>query len=140
MRNKNKTKKLFHLSFEYKKDTWFYPRIPQNTMENEDKKTKRICVSLDTFGCIMASLDKIRDYMERNQKPIKLFIHQFVLFEKDFFVPSKILLPDVELTNERWIFKKIKSKVVGEITVKSVCKNARNLENLIYEEKWLTQQ
>lgn len=108
-------------------------------MKNEDNKTKRICVSLDTFGCIMASLDKIRDYLTRSQKPIRLFIHQFILFEKEFFVPSKILLPDVELTNERWILKKVKSKVVGEITVKSVCKNARNLQDLIYEEKWLTQ-
>ena len=106
---------LFHISDENHDGKTFKPRVPKYAKENdEDFKTKRICVSTSITGCINA-LDPCRFHPS-----MIWYVHVPVdldsLYEKNSIcVPNKTEVPDVAVTKEKWITKKTKLKCIGII-------------------------
>ena len=109
--------KLYHLSNCYLTDHLFYPRIPQKIGKFEDRITDRICASTSISGCILSIKDSIIEKFYDNKKSIVYAIHMFDVKNKDIIVPNKKMVFDSIVTNEYWIIRPFKSKVIGIINI-----------------------
>ena len=104
---------LYHISELNHDGETFIPRIPEDAYTcDEDIKHKRICVSTSIIGCIRA-IDPCMWYPDT-----KWYVHVPVeldnLYEKEhIYKPSEKDVPDVKVTREKWITKRVKMKCVG---------------------------
>lgn len=85
------------------------PRIPDNffTINGyEDNKTLRVCFSTDIGKCLMGLSSRCVDK--------KYYVYQP---DGDYKVisPTKKQVPDVEITDEKWICEKVQVKCIGQI-------------------------
>ena len=86
----NSNPSLYHISELNCDGKTFIPRIPEDAyIGEEDIKHKRICVSTSIIGCIV---------------------------NNHVFKPSKNDVPDVQITREKWITKRVKMKCIGVVT------------------------
>lgn len=85
------------------------PRIPDNFFTRngyEDDKTPRVCFSTDISKCLMGLSSRCTNK--------KYYVYQ-PDGEYKVISPSKKQVPDVEITNEKWICEKVNVKCIGEI-------------------------
>lgn len=85
------------------------PRIPDNFFTRngyEDNKTPRVCFSTDIGKCLMGLSSRCIDK--------KYYVYQ-PDGEYKVITPTKKQVPDVEITDEKWICEKVKLKRIGEI-------------------------
>lgn len=107
---------LYHISDLNCDGETFIPRIPEDAyIGEEDTKHKRICVSTSIIGCIRA-IDPCMWYPSN-----KWYVHIPVglnkLYENNrVFKPSENDVPDVKITREKWITKRVKMKCIGVVT------------------------
>lgn len=110
---------LYHLSDTNHDNEVFVPRsMPKwRAMEGENWRIKRICVSTSIDGSLAALLNS-------DSQPFgkRLFVHvpedigKLVIKDK-IYTPSTKQIPDVEVTNEKWIKCPCKMKCIGELEV-----------------------
>ena len=99
-------------------------------MEGEDWRRKRICVSTSIDGALTALLSSDSEAFGK-----RMFVHVpeniAVLESKKnkIFTPTTKLLPDVDVTGEKWIKCPVKMKCIGEIEVMTVDPDVK----LLYE-------
>lgn len=87
------------------------PRIPDNFMTKngyEDNKTPRVCFSTSIDGCLRA--------LSQNCTGKEFYIYKPV-GNYDIVTPTRKQVPDVGITNERWIKSNVSLKCVGLINV-----------------------
>ena len=85
------------------------PRIPDNFFTRkgyEDNKIPRVCFSTDIGKCLMGLSIKCADQ--------KYYVYQPV-GEYEVITPTKKQVPDVEITDEKWICEKVEIECIGEI-------------------------
>lgn len=85
------------------------PRIPNNFFtknDYEDSKTPRVCFSTDIGKCLMALSMKCEN--------MKFYVYCPIGNYK-IISPTKKQVPDVEITNEKWICEKVNLICIGEI-------------------------
>ena len=85
------------------------PRIPDNFFTRkgyEDNKTPRVCFSTDIGKCLMGLSSRCADQ--------KYYVYQPV-GEYEVVTPTKKQVPDVEITDEKWICEKVVIECIGEI-------------------------
>lgn len=98
------------------------PRIPDNFFTRkgyEDNKTPRVCFSTDIGKCLMALSIKCA-----NQK---YYVYQPV-GEYEVITPTKKQVPDVEITDEKWICEKVEIECIGEI----LCTGDKGEDGILY--------
>ena len=103
----------FHISEKNRNNEMFRPRIPSNTMDGEDEKTKRICVSTCISGCIRAIID---DHCYRFDDGI-YYVHVPWNYKGKVIKPTKVQVPDVNVTKEKWLTSKVRMRCIGKIMV-----------------------
>lgn len=128
----SKTVKFYHLSFtELDDNTVFYPRVPDNTIEGEDEKTKRVCVSTSVTGCFKAlsyygsgssAFAWLYEPVQHGRKKISEHI----------FKPTEYELPDVKDTKEKWITCPVKMRRIGYATIRPQ-DNKRDKVEIFYD-------
>lgn len=102
---------LYHIS--HNQDIkYLEPRIPCNYMTKngyEDGVTARVCISESIEKCILAI-----NYKHTGDT---FYVYQ-CLNNPEVYYPTRKQVPDVEITNELWILKKVKVKLkyIIEIT------------------------
>lgn len=87
------------------------PRIPNNFLVNngyEDSKTPRVCFSTSIDGCLRA--------LSQNLKDVELYVYR-PIGKYTITTPSVAKVPDVNITQERWITKSIEIEKIGKIKV-----------------------
>lgn len=102
---------LYHLSETNLDGKILEPKVPSNFLiQNgyEDKETKRICFSSSIDGCLMA--------MSSNIKNKEFFVHT-PFTNITAYTPTISQVPDVKLTNEKWVKAPCKLKCIGKIKV-----------------------
>lgn len=85
------------------------PRIPDNFFTRkgyEDNKTPRVCFSTDIGKCLMGLSSRCEGQKYYVYKPIG---------EYEVITPTKKQVPDVEITDEKWICEKVEVECIGEI-------------------------
>lgn len=85
------------------------PRIPDNFFTRkgyEDNKTPRVCFSTDIGKCLMGLSMKCAEQ--------KYYVYQPV-GEYAVITPTKKQVPDVDITDEKWICEKVEVECIGEI-------------------------
>lgn len=85
------------------------PRIPDNFFTRkgyEDDKTPRVCFSTDIGKCLMALTMKCAGQ--------KYYVYQ-PAGEYEVITPTKKQVPDVDITDEKWICEKVEVECIGEI-------------------------
>ena len=103
--------KLYHLSVDNHDGEIFKPRIPSNTMDNENRTKKRICFSTSLSGAYRALSN---DCLET------LFVHIPIFKEnckKRVYKPSTKEVPDVKATREKWVRQDVRMKCVGVVKI-----------------------
>lgn len=87
------------------------PRIPDNFFTRkgyEDNKTPRVCFSTDIGKCLMGLSMKVSG-------------QKYYVYQPDgkykVISPTKKQVPDVEITDEKWICEEVNLKCIGEIFV-----------------------
>ena len=88
---------------------YLIPRIPDNFFTRngyEDNKTPRVCFSTDIGKCLMALSNKCTGQKYYVYQPIGKY---------NVISPTKKQVPDVEITDEKWICKKVKLSCIGKI-------------------------
>lgn len=114
---------LYHLSEKNHDNETFIPRpLPEwRAMEGENWRIKRICVSTSIDGALTALLSSDSEAFGKH-----LFVHvpenieRLESKKKNIFTPTTKLIPDVEVTGERWLKCPVKMKCIGEIEVMTV--------------------
>ena len=94
-------RKYIHVSFDLVDQ--FEPKIPDTTLDREDKVTPRICTAptlLDALQAMTHPAMVIRKLKEIGIPPI---IHAYYLTSDKICIPTVEQLPDVDITGERWI-------------------------------------
>lgn len=108
--NFNYNKSLYRISQKGDLDNKIiYPTIPDNyfTKNNyEDNFTKRICFSDAINKCLMALSMNCKDKEFYVYSPVKPY---------ETYKPSIKEVPDSKITNEIWILKPVKLKLIGTI-------------------------
>lgn len=90
-------------------------------MEGENWKRKRICVSTSIDGALTALLSSDSEAFGKH-----MFVHvpenikSLESKKNKIFTPTTKLLPDVDVTEEKWIKCPVKMKCIGEIEVMTV--------------------
>jgi hypothetical protein len=114
----SKTVKLYHLSsFKWDDNTVFYPRVPDNTIDGEDLKTKRVCVSTSVTGCFK-SLSYYGSGSSATAWLYKPIQHGRKKISEYIFKPTEDEVPDVKYTKEKWITCPVKMKCLGYATIR----------------------
>ena len=88
---------------------YLIPRIPDNFFTRngyEDNKTPRVCFSTDIGKCLMALSNKCTGQKYYVYQPIGKY---------NVISPTKKQVPDVEITDEKWICEKVKLSCIGKI-------------------------
>ena len=88
---------------------YLIPRIPDNFFTRngyEDNKTPRVCFSTDIGKCLMALSNKCTGQKYYVYQPIGKY---------SVISPTKKQVPDVEITDEKWICEKVKLSCIGKI-------------------------
>lgn len=88
---------------------YLIPRIPDNFFTRngyEDNKTPRVCFSTDIGKCLMALSNKCTGQKYYVYQPIGKY---------NVISPTKKQVPDVEITDEKWICEKVKLICIGKI-------------------------
>ena len=102
--NISDTVKLYHVSQESHDGDIFRPRVPENRLEYEDEKVRRVCVSTSVIGALrgIACDDVDGDY--------KIYMPVGIGWEISDFIykPTVNELPDVIETREKWILCPVK--------------------------------
>jgi len=102
---------LFHISTVPLTNTKFTPRIPSNFLTEqgfEDNTIKRISFAGDIDSALKA--------MSMNLKGKKLYVYKAPSDTK-FTIPTKAQVPDVDITNEKWVTEPVEVELLGEIQV-----------------------
>lgn len=92
-------------------DGVLHPRIPDNFLTKngyEDAKTPRVCFSTNIDGCLKG--------LSQNLTGKEFYIYKPVGFY-DVITPTEKQVPDVKITNERWITSPVDVKMIGKIKV-----------------------
>ena len=100
--------KFYHIS--EKEIKLLIPKVPKNFLtENgyEENKTKRICVCPNIDCCLRA--------MSKNIKERIFYVYS--IETDDFYSPTPKEVPDVLITQEKWIKREIKPKFEMKIKV-----------------------
>lgn len=122
----------FHLSESNCNNKVFYPRVPYSTMDDEDQKTKRVCVSTCIPGCIRAL---VNGYMFDE---CTLYVHVPLDYKGRVHKPSKKEVPDVIETREKWLLDKVRMKCIGVIRVRKTDKpDPYNSHEKMFKYKWI---
>lgn len=105
--------KLYHVSEENLNGKVLTPRIPDNFLTKhgyEENKTPRVSFSTSIDGCLVGLSQNIKD-------------KEFFVFEPDDYSKIQVkgvnvaLVPDAQLTHEKWVTTSVKLKLVGKIKV-----------------------
>jgi len=105
------TGELFHISTVPLTDFKFTPRAPSNFLTKggfEDGTTERISFAGDIDSALKA--------MSMNLKDKKLYVYKAPKGTK-FTNPTKAQVPDVGITNEKWVMEPVEVELLGEIKV-----------------------
>lgn len=102
---------LYHVSYDLSEPLHkeFIPRIPNNTVNEEDESILRICFSDSIQGCIRA----ISGYPKTDSEYVDVIVwkHEFQNNDDDLYdwkyLYSHNLVPDAAVTHEYWYTKKI---------------------------------
>jgi hypothetical protein len=87
------------------------PRIPRNFFTDngfEDNKTRRVCFAPSIDKCLLG--------LSMNCKNKEYFVH-VPIGSFAVIYPTKIDVPDVEITGEIWVCDPVKIECVGKIRV-----------------------
>jgi hypothetical protein len=87
------------------------PRIPRNFFTDngfEDNKTRRVCFAPSIDKCLLG--------LSMNCKNKEYFVH-VPIGSFAVIYPTKIDVPDVEITGEIWVCDPVKIECVGKIKV-----------------------
>lgn len=89
-------------------------------MEGENWRIKRICVSESIDGALTSLLSSDSEAFGKH-----LFVHvpenlEILESKNKIFMPTTKLVPDVEVTGERWIKCPVKMKCIGEVEVMTI--------------------
>lgn len=87
------------------------PRVPSNFLVDngyEDDKTPRVCFSTSIDGCLRA--------LSQNLKGVELYVYAPV-GKHDITTPTINQVPDVKITQERWITEPVSITKLGKIKV-----------------------
>lgn len=110
------TVKLYHVSRDSHDGEVFKPRVPDNRIEYEDDKVKRVCVSTSVIGALrgIACDDASGDYIlhtpvNAGRKKISDYIYK----------PTVNELPDVIETREKWILCPVKMVECGCVKIRN---------------------
>lgn len=118
-------KRLLHISTNTKIKE-FVPVVSRRTAKNEDRTVPRVCVAASIMDCINGYVSFLVDFMDHSPEEWK---GGYVIYEIPYTVagsPDKSLVPDVELTKEKWILpfdathREIEPKKVGKMFVSNV--------------------
>lgn len=122
---KELNKPLYHISMN-PNIKQFTPQISNRTLSKENRSVPRISTSTSLIGCMNGYQSVLSD-MERRKD--KNFTGLYKVYELPFqyaIHPSKRILPDVDLTDEYWLFSwkketySISPNVVAEFTVPKI--------------------
>ena len=112
---KNPTRKpadnLFFLSETNMDGQILTPRIPRNFFTDngfEDNKTRRVCFAPSIDKCLLG--------LSMNCKNKEYFVH-VPIGSFAVIYPTKIDVPDIEITGEIWVCDPVKIECVGKIKV-----------------------
>lgn len=101
---------LYHVSYDLSEPLHkeFIPRIPNNTVNEEDESILRICFSDSIQGCIRA----ISGYPKTDSGHVDVIVWKHVFQNNDDlydwkYLYSHNLVPDAAVTHEYWYTKKI---------------------------------
>lgn len=108
--------KLYHVSFDLREPLHkkFVPRIPANTINEENEKIPRICFSNSIQGCIRA----IAGYPKTDYSYVDIVVweHEFYdnnnLYDWNYLYVNNFV-PDAAVTHEYWYTKKSPSMENG---------------------------
>lgn len=102
------TRQLYFIS-EKKGLTHLNPRVPSNYMTKngyEDGKTPRVCFSTSIDGCLMALSMKCSNH--------EYYVYTPTEYGK-IISPTVKQVPDVKITNEKWILEPVDIQCIGKI-------------------------
>jgi hypothetical protein len=105
------TDNLFFLSETNMDGQILTPRIPRNFFTDngfEDNKTRRVCFAPSIDKCLLG--------LSMNCKNKEYFVH-VPIGSFAVIYPTKIDVPDVEITGEIWVCDPVKIECVGKIRV-----------------------
>lgn len=88
------------------------PRIPETIQENEDNKTKRICVSTSIIGALSATSQNLEI-----GEPTFVYETDIPIDSKNLIQPNQTQVFDAEYTGEFWVTKKNKFKLIKMVEV-----------------------
>ena len=107
----NSTSGLFHLSKIKLHNLVLVPQVPNNFLVNhgyEDSVTKRVSFAPSIDDCLKA--------MSSNLTNTTLYVYAAPIGTK-FIKPSTQQVPDVKITNERWVLEEVQIGLVAVIKV-----------------------
>lgn len=105
------TDNLFFLSETNMDGQILTPRIPRNFFTDngfEDNKTRRVCFAPSIDKCLLG--------LSMNCKNKEYFVH-VPIGSFTVIYPTKIDVPDIEITGEIWVCDPVKIECVGKIKV-----------------------
>lgn len=105
------TDNLFFLSETNMDGQILTPRIPRNFFTDngfEDNKTRRVCFAPSIDKCLLG--------LSMNCKNKEYFVH-VPIGSFTVIYPTKIDVPDIEITGEIWVCDPVKIECVGKIRV-----------------------
>lgn len=166
MITKKEEKKLYHISYDYKKTIKkFVPSIPPQRCGGEDGTIKRICTSNTLEGCMIGHpnlwyhmmvypeaeyccpyemMDRLTTLLDHNEEVGYLLkVYEFKAIEEDIIPPATLLkeklVPDADETQEHWITKEISASHVFYVFITDAMlkDNKKTFEYTIYQEEEL---
>lgn len=81
----------------------FIPQVSARTAVKEDKSIPRVCTAYTIWGCIKGYAAVVFDFNQEDDKTFRGGYQIYGLPYELCLRPSKRLLPDVDVTEERWL-------------------------------------
>ena len=118
-------KPLYHISMNPSIKA-FTPQVSSRTLTKENRSIPRISTSTSLIGCMNGYQSVMSDMMNREGKKFNGLFKVYQLPYQFALRPSKKFLPDVDLTDEFWLFSwkrdtySVTPEVVAEFTVPKI--------------------
>lgn len=118
-------KPLYHISMNPSIKA-FTPQVSSRTLTKENRSIPRISTSTSLIGCMNGYQSVMYDMMNREGKKFNGLFKVYQLPYQFALRPSKKFLPDVDLTDEFWLFSwkrdtySVTPEVVAEFTVPKI--------------------